>query len=81
MSASIYYQPTKKNRHDVHTGSASAFIEAIERAFGGREAILSDKDIPTLKGMSAMENFSNNPFNDLIEGIEKFGEIKIIVEY
>jgi len=81
MSANIYYRPVKSGRHSVGAMAPSSFIKSIEKALGRFPLTLVDSDIPVLQGMSATQSEEDNPYNDLIKGIEKYGEIEVFAEY
>jgi hypothetical protein len=87
MSASIYYRAIKPRQGKyLSVGSGSSFIETLKRCFAGPPFILEAKDIPTLQGMAAMVKGSfieekPNPFETLIEEIEKKDAIEVWAEY
>lgn len=80
MSASIHWRKIK-NSPDPRLGvsAPSSFIEAMERAFGGRAWELDAKAVPVLRGMAAVSN--DEAFEQMIELIEKFGEIEVYYQY
>jgi len=84
MSASIHYQPVKPtNGTRLEVGSGSWFIKTIEEAFDRQlPTVLSIEDVPALKGMAALaREHHNNPWQELIKSIEKYGAVEIWAEY
>lgn len=84
MSASIYYRQVKPvSGKLLNTSAPSSFIDSLEKAFGGREPTLTTTEIPILQGMAILWTGmgGKNPYEQLIEGIQKYGEIEIDVQY
>lgn len=83
MSANIYWRPVTTARNDLSVSAPSDFIDSMREAFGNLPVKLTDKDIPTLKGMSSVRNIfrNENPYKEIIETIEKVGEIEIWAEW
>jgi hypothetical protein len=83
MGATIYYkQVNPKDRLNLDVSLPSAFVSAMERAFGNCPWHLTLGNIPTLKGMAAVyEDLQDNPFVRLIEAIERLGEIEVWPEW
>ena len=82
MGASIYYEPVNRKRHSVNAMAPQSFIKSMERAFGRFPLRLDEAALPKLQGMSAMwTDEKHNPYDDLCEGIHKFGEIEVGAEY
>ncbi len=82
MGASIYFEPTERKKHDVSAMAPQTFIRAMEKVFGRFPCQLNSGCIPQLAAMSAMHgDAKHNPYQDLINGIEKFGSIQVDAEY
>jgi hypothetical protein len=79
MSANIYWkavEPTRGTR--LSSWAPSAFIASVEKAFGSLPTVLTEADVPTLKGMAAMcVDAGGNPYEELIEAIETSGAVEI----
>ena len=71
MSASLYWEPAKRKRHNFASGSMMADI------FTGH-SMWEAADIPFLRGMEAA---GNTDVAALIEAIEKYEVIEVTVEY
>lgn len=82
MSANIYYQPVETNRHDVYATAPSSFMAAMEKVFGF-PCELDEKSVSQLEAMAAASQWGDdhNPYRDLIDGIEKYGRIRVFSEY
>ena len=72
MSATIFWEPALTKAKSLRVMAPSSFISAMERA-----NTFSASVIPTLRGMAATMNDENNPFNELIEKIEKYGSVSV----
>ena len=83
MSASIYYQAVKPNKGaNFNVSSPSSFLTTMGECFGDPPFILNGDDIPILSGMAATwSDKNNNPFEKLIEEIEKKDTIEVWAEY
>ena len=81
MSANIYWEPITTNAKRLHVMAPSWFMQVLERADMGLPNTFGEKDIPTLRGMAANMNEEKNPFNELIEIIEKRGSINVWYEH
>jgi hypothetical protein len=82
MSANIYARQVKPVEGiDINVSAPSWFIGTMEKAFGHFPCVLSDGSIQTLRGMSATVSGEYNPFEELIELIEKLGKIEVYAEY
>lgn len=76
MGASIYWRPTNRGRN-LSVGAWSSFLDALRKAFGELPVKLSEKDLPTLRGMAAVDG----EFGRLVALIEENGEIEIYAEW
>ncbi len=81
MGASIYWRPVDTAKHYLEIDGRSSFIAAIERAFGKLPVKLSCEDIPMLKGMAAVADERNNPYEELISKIGQVGTIEVWAEW
>ncbi|MDD5693561.1 MAG: hypothetical protein PHU86_03770 [Patescibacteria group bacterium] len=83
MSANIYWRPDTQARNNFDVGAPSDFIDSIREAFGELPVKLNSKDVPTLKGMASVKSLwrNDNPYKEIIETIEKVGEIEIWAEW
>lgn len=83
MSASIYWcqvRPVSGER--LSAWAPSSFISSIEKAFGGFPCDFGNGDIEKLKGMASMCNDGGgNPYQEIINRIEKYGVIRVWAEY
>ncbi len=81
MSATIHYRKiSKKDPCLKHVWSPSSFIDSMTTVFGW-PAEIGTKDIPVLKGMSAVHGGEHNPYPEIIELVEKFGSIELYASY
>lgn len=83
MSANILYRPVKPNNgKSLSVMAPSAFLETMGECFGDPPFILERKDVPILHGMAAAwSDKDNNPFEKLMEEIEKKDAIEVWAEY
>lgn len=81
VSATIHYRKTSKTDPHLSVGSPSAFIEALERAFGSFPVELDESAIPVLKGMAAASTFSARDFQEVVDKIEQHGGIELYASY
>lgn len=84
MSASICYQPVDPKPKTIGAWAPSHFMESMERANLGLPCTLKETDIPILRGMAA--TFSDhgdapNPYQEIIDAIEKYGAIEMWAEH
>ena len=77
MSATIFWEPISTKAKSLRVMAPSSFISTMERANLPLPNTFSASVIPTLRGMAATMNDENNPFNELIEKIEKYGSVSV----
>jgi len=82
MGANIHYRRTSKVDPSLeHIMAPSSFIESLERAFGF-PCELGEAAIPVLRGMSVMHaDRRHNPYEEVIELIERLGSIELYASY
>lgn len=93
MNATIYYEPVNPEKHELSGKFEAVKIqECLRRAFDKCDLIIlpyifSQKDISTLKGMAAVYSWYvhipkeiDNPYQQIINLIERYGEIKVWIE-
>jgi hypothetical protein len=80
MGANIYYEPLKRKKQSVRAGARSSFYTTLERVFGSREPQLSASDVPKLEALRDAGD-EKDGWQDLIDGIERFDEIQVSVEF
>ncbi len=82
MSANIYYRPTKETGFQLSVDAPSTFMENIRKAFLSEFPLIFGQDsVQTLKGMAAMHHGEENPYDELIEAIEKHETIEVYAKY
>lgn len=86
MSATIFYEPVKQNSKSLDVSAPSTFQDRLAKAFGGDwttvlPRIFGKDDIPTLQGMSATQIEDNNPYQQMIDLIEKYDQIRVWAQY
>lgn len=81
MSATIFWEPINLRPKSLRVMAPSWFMQVLERADMGLPNTFGEKDIPTLRGMAANMNEEKNPFNELIEIIEKKGSVNVWYEH
>lgn len=82
MSAAIIWEPVDSKRRRLRVGAPSAFLAKMERAFGDTMPMtLSEEKLPMLRGMAAMVDGEENPYQELIDIIESNGAIRLRAEY
>jgi hypothetical protein len=85
MSATIYWRPGKQdnNKYLHNVSSASHFMSTLKNAgIGELPTRLSRHWIPTLNGMVAMcEDQEKNPYQELIDLLDKYDEIELYAQY
>lgn len=80
MSADVFYYPVvARKAHMIDEGAPSSFRELMEEVFGSLPLVLTVQNIDTLRAMSAVGR--KKTFEQIIEGIEKFGAIELRVEW
>lgn len=82
MSASVYYRHVKPGKN-LPLMAPSHFIESMTKAIGcGPPWIVTAESIPILRGMAAVfRTDRENPYEILIEEIERYGSVQLEVEY
>ena len=82
MSAAICWERVKEDHESLYVLAPSSFIESMERAGLRLPCEIGDGAVPVLTGMAAMHrNDGKNPYEEMIELIEKHGTIRIWAEY
>ena len=83
MSASIFWDPIKPaNGHVVGVGAPSWFMGCMERAGLKLPVDLTVADLPVLTGLAAAQrDDEKNPFQEIIDAIEKHGAINLWYQY
>lgn len=83
MGANISYRQVKPiTGKDLPVGAPSYFIGTMEKAFGNFPCTLTSEDIPILRGMAAtMRDEQQNPYEKLVEAIERMGAVEVYAEY
>lgn len=84
MSANVYWWPHKKGEETLGVRAPSEFKEAMERAgFGESPWCLGREHLATLRGMAAVYDYRDdgNPYQDLIDAIEKHGIVDVVMRY
>lgn len=83
MSASICYRFLSTVNKTIPVSSPQAFMKLLREAFDSDEPWQFDSEcIPILKGMAAFKSFGEpDPFQYIINQIEKHGPIEIWPEY
>jgi hypothetical protein len=75
------YRPTK-GADSLGVSCPSAFLEAMENAFGDRPFRLNETHIVALNAMAGVfGDNKENPYKKLIHLIEKHGQIEVWPEY
>ena len=85
MGATVYYRQISKRDEHLDVWCPSAFLNRLAEAFGVLPLKLTAKDIPVLRGMAVVHgrppvNFEN-PYSQVIEAIEQYGEIELHANY
>jgi hypothetical protein len=83
MSANLYWEPTQRKKHDINVGAPSSFMDTLGRVFGRRTPTLGMGDIvklETLRDATEIPEWAS-VYAELIDAIEKCGEIQISAEY
>lgn len=82
MSASIMWEPLNPNPKHFSVGAPSFFIESLKNADMELPRTFTEADVSVLKGMSAASGRDeNNPYQQMINAIEKYGEITVWAQY
>lgn len=85
MSANIYWRPSGKVGREIETGTPSAFVSAMQQAFGGLSPwTLNERDRSKLEGMAAVYGDTSmaNPYRQLCDALTTAdGEITVWAEY
>ena len=79
MSATIYWRPFNNSKILEGIGAPSSFIEDMKKAFDRFPLKLTEDDIPTLKGMIAVDD--QGYYQQVLDLIEKYEEIELYAEY
>lgn len=84
MSATICWRPSAKNDKHLNVGAPSSFMEVMKNAGFGFPCAVTLSDVPVLRGMAAVygRNDQNpNPFDELLDLVEKYGSIELWAVY
>jgi hypothetical protein len=88
VSASIFWEPVDPKPKRIGCWAPSSFMGQMERAGFRLPTNLDQGAIPVLRGMAAMispglgtDGDPSNPFQELIDKIEKHGTISIWAEH
>lgn len=81
MSASIIWEPVNPNPRTLHVMAPSWFMAALEKAGLGLPRQFGEIDLPVLRGMAATIDKEANPFQELIDVIDKHGPVEVWAEY
>jgi len=83
VSANIYWTPVNHKHINIPTWSPSSYKATLERAFGSFPLILGNNSIPIIAGIAAAQEDKRQGdcFMELVEAIERHGEIMLEVEY
>jgi len=79
MSVTIVCRPVSEGI--IINGGTSSTEKALNETFGKFPIMLSDDDLPVLTGMAAVYRGEPNPFTQLIDAIDKYERIQVIVKY
>lgn len=81
MTASLFWVPVAAQTRNFASGSR--YHKALTKAFGEFPTRLTQKDIPILRGMAAVDgNFgSSNPYEKLVHALTKHNVVEVSVEY
>lgn len=81
MSASILWEPVDPKPKHIGCWAPSSFMGQMERAGLKLPTNLDESVIPVLRGMAATISGTPNPFQELIDKIEKHGKISVWAEH
>ena len=81
MSATIFWEPINLKPKHLYVLAPSWFMGCLERAEMELPNSFGADDIPKLRGLAAAMDEKRNPFNELIEAIEKNGSVNVWYEY
>jgi len=84
MSASILYEPINPNPKSIDAWAPSSFMETMQRANIALPCTLGPDNIPILMGMAAVfgdKGDAPNPYQQLVDAINKYGKISVWAEY
>lgn len=80
MSVSIMWRPQKNNGRSLN--GQSSFKEALEKVFGNLPKTFTKKDIERLEVMHRLSDIPyDDPYEELIEAINKHSSIEVWAEY
>lgn len=85
MSVTIFYEPIEQS-NAIDVPAPVTFRKKLAKAFGGDEDTIlprtfNGQDVPILRGMSATQLDDNNPYQQIIDLIEKYDQIRVWTEY
>jgi hypothetical protein len=79
MSVSVYYQPISKA---VNLENATQiFVKAMEKTFGEFPISLDSSNLNILEAMGSVLGDEYNPYSELVDAIENYGEVLVTVSY
>ena len=81
MSASLFWEPVERRKNAISIGWPSSFMDQLNRVFGSRTPLLRPSDIEKLIALRDVGEDYNEAYAQLIDAIEKVGEIQISAEY
>lgn len=83
MSATICWEPVNPNPKYLRVMGPSWFIGVLQKLDLDLPCEVGEQDLPGLRGAAAAvdERDGTNPFADLIDIIEKYGVVRLWVEY
>jgi len=81
MSETICWEPINLKPNYLDVMAPSWFMGCLKRAEMGLPNTFGPNDIPKLRGLAASMDEERNPFNELIEAIEKHGSVNVWYEY
>lgn len=79
MSVTILYHPVSDGV--IIDGGTSSAFKALNETFGKFPIMLSDDDLPMLTGMAAVYHGEPNPFTQLMDAIDRYETIRVIVKH
>ena len=83
MSAAIYYRPAKPFKDTLSTFAPQDFMDKLEKATGLRPPCTVGKEfLRELRVLAKLNtDGGGNPFEELVEAIEKYGEVELEASY
>jgi len=84
VSANIYWRPVSKNNKSLNVLAPSSFQERMREVGLCLPCTVRQGDASLLKGMAAgygREKDRPNPFDQILELLEKYDEVELWAEY